>query len=186
MSIRKWKFIRAEEKPNLPLFDANIHWLENPRNHVLQRTLILRAPESVNVIALTSDFEVLLVEQFRFGIGQALLELPAGLVDEGEEPLDAAKRELLEETGYVTEKWMFLGVSYINPAYVSNSCHHFLALDVRVGHSIDLDQTEDLSLRKVKMNSWDHIFSDLPLQDGVGFACLHHLKQYYDLHLRGI
>jgi 8-oxo-dGTP pyrophosphatase MutT (NUDIX family) len=70
-----------------------------------------------------------MVRQFRFGARDVTLEVPAGLVDKGEEPQHAAARELLEETGYVSEAWRDLGAIYQNPASHTNFCHLWLADD---------------------------------------------------------
>lgn len=88
---------------------------------------VLDAPEWINVIALTADEEVLLVEQYRYGIQEPTLEIPGGMVDRGEEPLESARRELLEETGYRSEEWESLGKVSANPAIMTNFTHIYLA-----------------------------------------------------------
>ena len=94
------------------------------------RTLsIVECPDWVNVIALTRDDHVVLLRQFRFGTEQICLEIPGGMVDPGEAPLAAAKRELAEETGYTATEWRLLGNSAPNPAFQTNTLHSYLALD---------------------------------------------------------
>ena len=88
---------------------------------------VLEAPDWVNVVALTADRNLVLVEQWRHGVQRPTLEIPGGMVDPGEDPLAAAQRELQEETGYVSTRWTALGVIDPNPAIQANRCFTFLA-----------------------------------------------------------
>lgn len=90
---------------------------------------VLDAPEWTNVIALDKNQEIILVEQYRYGIEQPTLEIPGGMVDEGEKPLQAAKREMLEETGYRSDSWSSLGTVSANPAIMTNFTHLYVAED---------------------------------------------------------
>ena len=96
---------------------------------VLER-LVLESVDWVNMVAIDLDGEVVMVRQFRFGAGYATLETPGGMVDPGEDSLTAAKRELLEETGYGGGEWRYLGAVEPNPAIHDHLCHHWLATDV--------------------------------------------------------
>lgn len=88
---------------------------------------VLDAPDWINVIALTSENEIVLVEQYRYGIEKPTLELPGGVCDLGENPLETSKRELLEETGYSSDEWINLGNVSSNPAMQTNYTHTYLA-----------------------------------------------------------
>jgi 8-oxo-dGTP pyrophosphatase MutT (NUDIX family) len=104
----------------------------------------------VNIIALTKNREVILEKQYRHGVGKVMLEIPAGIMDdEDESPLQTAKRELLEETGYTSEHFFQVGKVYPNPATHNNLTYSFLALDVeRVGQQ-SLDETEEIEVSLV-------------------------------------
>lgn len=84
-------------------------------------------PDWINVIALTPKNEIVLVEQYRFGIEEVTLEIPGGMVDPGEDAFETAKRELLEETGFYSEEWESLGKVSSNPAIQTNYTHTYLA-----------------------------------------------------------
>lgn len=97
----------------------------------------------VNVVARTDDGQVVLVRQFRHGIGGDILELPGGMIDAGESPEQAAARELREETGYEPQRVVVLGAANPNPALFSNVQHTVLAEGCRPTAELDLDEHEE-------------------------------------------
>ena len=103
-----WTKQRSESGPDLGLLQARFDWMRHPEGHVLRR-LVLESCDWVNVVARDEEERVILVRQYRFGIGACTLEPPGGSVDAGEQPLAAARRELLEETGYGGGRWTPLG-----------------------------------------------------------------------------
>ena len=107
---------------------------------------ITEAPDWVNVIAITTEGKFIIEEQYRHGIQKVCFELCAGMVDEGESPLGAAKRELLEETGYSGGNWTALGMSVPNASGSTTKCYHFLATDVERTQSPNTENTEDIKI----------------------------------------
>jgi ADP-ribose pyrophosphatase len=94
------------------------------------------------VIALTAGLNIVLVDQYRQSVGRVRTEFPAGAVDDGEEPIAAIQRELLEETGYASDEWHLLGMAPVYPALQTNRIYSFLALNAhRVTHQ-QLDEGE--------------------------------------------
>ncbi len=106
----------------------------------------LRMPEWANVVAVTEEDEVVLVRQHRWGIDAPTLEVPGGLVDPGEEPAQAALRELSEETGYGGGRLESLGWVWSNPAIQDNRTHMFLVCGVSQLESPKLDEGEDIDV----------------------------------------
>jgi 8-oxo-dGTP pyrophosphatase MutT (NUDIX family) len=142
-----WFIEKSEHGPDLKLFQARFDFIKNPRNGITEKKVILSGGNAVNVIALTTENEVILVRQYRFGTSTYTLELPGGLVDPDESPITAARREMEEETGFTTdEKLIPLGKIGQNPVFMESYVHHYLALNVRhtkkqmldVGESIDV------------------------------------------------
>lgn len=128
-------------------------------NHFLEKTnshhdfFIIEPNNWVNIIALTEKEEVILVKQYRYGTQNITLEIPGGMVDEGESAEQAAKRELLEETGYESNDWQLLGISDPNPAIQNNKCYIFLAKNSKFTHTPNLDHTEEIEITVVPLNN---------------------------------
>jgi ADP-ribose pyrophosphatase len=100
----------------------------------------------VNVIAIDCEGRWIMVRQYRQAISDFTLEIPGGMVDAGEDPLTAARRELEEETGWTSDNWVSLGSVQPNPALQDNRCHIFAALDCTklVQSSAECDSSEDI------------------------------------------
>ena len=142
-----WFIEKSEPGPDLKLFEARFDFIKNPRNGITEKKVILSGGNAVNVIALTSDNEIVLVQQYRFGTASYTLELPGGLVDPDESPIKAAERELEEETGYTCgEKLIPLGKIGQNPVFMDSYVHHFLALDVKLTKQQILDAGENIEV----------------------------------------
>lgn len=107
---------------------------------------ILERPDAAIIVPLTGDGEAILVRQYRPAIGRVELGLPAGLVEEGEEPLVAARRELLEETGYTGSEWEKLGAVASSPSLKDNWAHLFLARGVEPSAAPAPDEYERIEV----------------------------------------
>jgi 8-oxo-dGTP pyrophosphatase MutT (NUDIX family) len=143
---RPWQRERSEPGPDLVIARARFDWVRNPRTGATLRRLVLDTAPWVNVVALTGERRLVVVRQYRFGNGSVTTEIPGGVVDPGEAPEDAARRELREETGYTAERWSWLGTVEPNPAFLNNLCHHYLAEGARRTHELELDPGEDIAV----------------------------------------
>ncbi len=124
-----WEKLSSRYDPDagLILFDKRIDRMRNPRNDQEFDRLVLESVDWVNMVALDTEMRCVMIRQFRFGVGYTTLETPGGMVDAGEDSGTAAARELLEETGYASERWTYLGAVEPNPAFHNHLCHHWLA-----------------------------------------------------------
>jgi ADP-ribose pyrophosphatase len=105
----------------------------------------------VGVLALTEDGDILLVSQFRYGIGETLLEIPAGKLERGEDPLECGKRELTEETGYEAAEWVDLGLVIPTPAYDSERIYIYIARNLTFkGQRLDESECVEVSRMSLK------------------------------------
>jgi len=148
---KPWEVVRSEQGPNLVLFQARYDWVRNPRNAKSMKAVVLEAANWVNIVAITPEKKVVVVKQYRFGVGKTTMEIPAGIIDRGETPEQAAIRELKEETGYTATRWKYLGWVEANPAFLNNLCHSWLALDVVKTSSTQLDEGEDILVTELSL-----------------------------------
>lgn len=110
---------------------------------------VVEANDWMNVIPVTEDGRIVCVHQYRHGTEEVSLEIPGGVIDDGESPLEAAHRELLEETGYEAETIEQIGVVAPNPAIQNNRCYTFLARNVREVRKPRLDAMEDIAVELI-------------------------------------
>lgn len=118
----------------------------HPKRGTEREFISLKAPDWVNVVALTESRELILVRQFRYGINALSLEVPGGVMEPGEDPVAAGLRELAEETGYEGGSARLLGSLHPNPAIMGNRCHVVLAEGVARTRAHDWDADEELEL----------------------------------------
>jgi ADP-ribose pyrophosphatase len=114
-----------------------------PDGRVVGREMVIH-PGAVGIVAITSEGCVVLVEQYRNPIKRTLLEIPAGKLSGGEDPLQCAQRELAEETGYTGRTWTRLGSYYTTPGFTDERFHMFLALDLEAGVAAPEGHEEEL------------------------------------------
>jgi 8-oxo-dGTP pyrophosphatase MutT (NUDIX family) len=124
----------------------------SPRTGEPHPFYLLETADWTNIIPLTPENDVVLIRQFRPGIRAFTLEIPGGLVDPTDaSPMEAARREMREETGYDSERIVFLGSVHPNPAILNNCCSTFLATDVHRTANQQLDSGEDIEVESVPL-----------------------------------
>ena len=131
-------------------------WLNVRKDHVLLPNgtqlddfYVLEYRHWVCIIAETAEGKFIIEKQYRHGINQECYELCAGIVEKDEDPLVAAKRELLEETGYTSDEWTYLGKAAPNASAMTNYCYCYVAKNVKKVGSQNLDISEDISVLEV-------------------------------------
>ena len=145
------------------------------------KRLVLESVDWINVVALNSNLDSLMVRQYRFGIERCTLETPGGMVDPGEEPLAAAKRELIEETGYVSDDWSYLGCVEPNPAFHPHLCHHYLARNVKQVAEPDLGDGEAIDVEFCSLAELKEAMQAGTLQHVLALSALSRVFQLWNL-----
>ena len=146
-----WRRARSERVADCRVFRVRRDTAVDPRGGVEHDFYVVEAPDWVNVIPLTEAGEVVMIEQYRHGSDEVTLEVPGGMVDEGETPAESAARELLEETGYEAVEMIALGRTRPNPAIQDNWQHAFLTRGARFRRDPAFDATEHCTLRLVPL-----------------------------------
>jgi 8-oxo-dGTP pyrophosphatase MutT (NUDIX family) len=142
MTIKPWKILESHQIHK----NVRIDKCELPNGMVIDG-FVLEYRDWVTVIALTKQQEMVLVRQYRHGAQKVILELPGGAMDaEDQSPMQAARRELLEETGYASDTFIQIGCVSPNPANQTNLIYSFLALDAEKVGGQHLDSTEDIEV----------------------------------------
>lgn len=146
--------------------------LQADREHNQGEFFILDAPAWINVVAITQDSEMVLVEQYRYGTEEPTLEIPGGMVDKGEEPLEAARRELLEETGYRSDNWKNLGKVSSNPAILTNYTYMYLADQCTFVGSENPDTHERIIVHKMPITEFLGLVADGTVHHAIVLAAV--------------
>ncbi|HVV53252.1 MAG TPA: NUDIX hydrolase [Polyangia bacterium] len=129
-----WKVLTREYLAKKPWYTVRVDRVELPNGTVIPEYWVNEYPPWVNVVALTEKDEVVLIRQYRHGIGAVHWEIPAGATDPEDRSMEeAARRELREETGYVGGRWSLLATLSANPALQNNLTYTFLAEGVTPG-----------------------------------------------------
>lgn len=140
----RWRRLGHQTQLSTRVFDVHAVRYHHPVRGTERDFVVVRAPDWVNVLAVTPDDRVVLVKQFRYGIDEFSLEIPGGVMEPGEDPVTAGLRELREETGFSGQSALLLGSVHPNPAIQSNRCHFVLVEGATASHGPEWDADEEI------------------------------------------
>ena len=143
---RKWEILSTEYLIQRPWLTARRDHVKLPTGVENKEYYILEYPDWVNIIAITKEGEFVMIRQYRHGLGETRYELSAGVCEEGEDPMESARRELYEETGYGGGEWQLWMTVSPNPSTSTNLTYSFLATDVERISTQHLEATEDITV----------------------------------------
>ncbi len=144
---KKPKRIKSNVMFKGKILNLRVDEVELPNGRIVEREVVEHRG-AVGIVPITSDNEVVLIKQYRYSIDETIWEIPAGLLDEGESPLDCAIRELKEETGFSAKIFIKMAEFYLTPGNSDEYFHLYLAKDLTDGDA-ELEEDEFLELERV-------------------------------------
>jgi 8-oxo-dGTP pyrophosphatase MutT (NUDIX family) len=181
--IKPWKKISSKPIGDFRIFTLRSDTFINPRTGKEHDFYLLNTVGWVNVVALTPDRQLVMIEQFRAGSDTVELEIPGGMMDAHEtDPVATAIRELREETGYEGENARLLGKIWSNPAILNNRTFTVLIENCRLKHAVEFDSGEDLATRLMPVSEIPQLVAEEKIGHSLVAVALYH----FDLWRRGI
>jgi ADP-ribose pyrophosphatase len=174
------KTLSSEYISKHPYFNARKDSYVLPSGKLVNPYFVVELPLSAAAMAITEDNQVILAEQYRHPIGEKLLELPGGFIDENESPECAIRRELMEETGYEFESVIHLGITSANPGVLNNFTHLFLATGGRKVAGQQLDSNEEIEIVLKSLEEVKNLLLESKIKQSMHALCLFHGFAYLD------
>ena len=175
-----WRRVRSERVADCRVFRVRRDISASPRGGAEHDFYVVEAGDWINVVPLTDAGEVVMIEQYRHGSEEVTLEIPGGMVDEGESPIEAAARELVEETGYAADEIVRLGRTRPNPAIHDNWLHTFLARGARFDREPEFDRTEHCAVRLVPLEDVPALIAEGFITHALVVVAFHRLGLWRD------
>lgn len=180
--IEHWKHVERAYQGDYKVFRLRKDRTRSPRSGQEHTFYVIESSDWVNVIPVTEDGHLVFIKQYRHGTETVTLEVPGGMVDPGETPAQAARREMHEETGYNTEQVIRLGSVAPNPAILNNTCHSYLALNARPDGPQALDHTEEIDVVLVDPGDVPALIVEGQITHALVVAAFYLLDQYRRTH----
>jgi ADP-ribose pyrophosphatase len=149
--IKPWKTLSSRYLIRDRWMTLRADTCEGASGNVIDPYYVQESTPWVHVVAFDSSDRMLVIEQYRHGLGQVVTEIPCGCVDANESPLESMKRELLEETGSVAERWEDMLPFSPNPARFSNLTYPFIAYGTKVVAPQKLDESEEIEFKFIEV-----------------------------------
>jgi len=175
--IQPWKTISTKKLGDFRIFTIRSDAKISPRTGKEHDFFVLDSVNWVNVIAITPENELVMVEQFRHGTNTVELEIPGGIMDATDASPEATGiRELREETGYEGENTQLIGKVFPNPAIMSNTCFTVLVKNSQLRHDVKFDSGEDLITRLVPLSEVPDLVASGKVAHSLVVAALYHFE----------
>ena len=176
-----WTRAKTKEIADCRVFKVREDFCKRESDGAEHNFFVIESPDWVDIIALTKEKAIVLIEQFRHGTQEITLEIPGGMVDEGEQAEKTARRELLEETGYSSNEFIFLGKSRPNPAIQTNWIYHYLALNCKKTEETAFDEHESVITKLVPLAEIDNLIKSGAITHSLAISGFYYFNLHYNL-----
>jgi 8-oxo-dGTP pyrophosphatase MutT (NUDIX family) len=178
--ILPWRQLSSRPRGDYRVFSVREERKVSPRTGREHDFFIIDASSWVNVVALTPDRQMVLIEQYRQGSNTLELEIPGGIIDPADaSPEAAGSRELAEETGYQGEPAVLVGQVFPNPAIMRNHCYTVFVRDCRLAQAVALDAGEDLATRLVPLEQVAELVASGQIRHALVVAALYQFELWW-------
>lgn len=158
--LSHWEELGTDKLADCRIFEVLSKRFRHPERQKEGDFYVVHTRDWVNIVPITPSYEMVLVNQYRFGIKGTSWEIPGGVMDAGEDPIAAGLRELREETGYSSKKARLLGSVRPNPAIQDNTCHIVLAEHARLTESVEWDEHEEIVTKAIPIQEVYQMVAD--------------------------
>ena len=181
--LKPWDKISTQPLGDYRIFKIRSERSISPRTRLPHDFIVIDSVNWVNVVATTTEGQLVMIEQYRHGSGTVELEIPGGMIDPHDtSPEAAGLRELREETGYAGEKPQIIGRVFPNPAIMSNTCFTVLVENCQCLHPVEFDHGEDLITRLVPIREIPDLVAGGNIRHSLVIAGLY----YFELWRQGL
>ena len=169
----KWKILSSEYLFNDLWFKVRKDICESPEGKIIDPYYVYEFPEWATAFALTEDNKVIMVRQYRHPVGEVIIELPGGCVDDTDKDLQSAiARELLEETGYAFSSYAYLGKTSANPSTNNNLMHMYLATGGKKVAEQSLDGNEEIEIELMTVDQVKKLIKENKILQSMHITCI--------------
>ena len=173
MKDLKWKTLSSEYLFNDLWFKVRKEKCETPCGKIVDPYYVYEFPTWVGALPVTKDGKIVMVRQYRHALGETMIEIPGGCVDDTDKnPEEAVARELLEETGYSFSSYEYLGRISPNPSTNTNVLHMFLAKEGELVASQKLDENEEIEVVLLSINELKQLLRENKIVQSMHVACI--------------
>lgn len=170
--MMKWKVLTSEYLFRVPWLTVRKDKCQTPGGKIIPSFYVMEYPDWANAFCLTKDGKVVMVKQYRHGLGEEGIELPGGVVEADESLEDGIKRELLEETGYQFERLEYLGKISANPSTTSNLMHMYLATGGEQVADQSLDEEEEVDVLVMTVDEVKQLVREHKIMQSLHVNCI--------------
>ena len=175
-----WKTLSSEYISKHPYFTARKDVCEMPDGKIVEAYYVVELPVSVCALAITEQGNALMIKQYRHPIGETIIELPGGFIDEGEDPSEAVGRELLEETGHEFSTIDYVGKVAANPGVLTGYTYLYLARGGKKIAAQSLDHNEEIEISEIPVEEVRALLQRNEIVQSLHVSCLLYAFQKLD------